>query len=98
WFMDIDGQRELMLDKNREIYWFPEHIKNGRFSKTVVSAPDWNLSRDRFWATAMPVWKGVDKAGNEHIKVVGSYAELKQLSGVELEDYHRPWIDEVTFK
>lgn len=98
WFMDIDGQRELMLDKNREIYWFPEHIKNGRFSKTVVSAPDWNLSRDRFWATAMPVWKGVDKDGNEHIKVVGSYAELKQLSGVELEDYHRPWIDEVTFK
>lgn len=97
WFMDIDGQRELMLDKNTEVYWFPEHIKQGRFAKTVASAPDWNLSRDRFWATAMPVWKGTDAEGKERIKVIGSYAELKELSGVELEDYHRPWIDEVTF-
>jgi len=97
WFMDIDGQRQDMLAQNGPINWFPEHMKQGRFAKTVQSAPDWNISRDRFWATAMPVWKGVDKAGNELVKVVGSYAELKQLSGVELEDYHRPWVDEVTF-
>jgi isoleucyl-tRNA synthetase len=98
WFMDIDGQRQEMLAQNSHITWFPGHIKQGRFAKTVESAPDWNLSRDRFWATAMPVWKGTDKAGQEHVKVIGSYAELKELSGVELEDYHRPWIDEVTFK
>jgi isoleucyl-tRNA synthetase len=98
WFMDIDGQRQEMLEQNGNINWFPEHLKKGRFAKTVESAPDWNLSRDRFWATAMPVWKGTDKDGNEHVKVVGSYAELKELSGVELEDYHRPWIDEVTFE
>ena len=97
WFMDIEGQREAMLSENKNITWFPEHIKNGRFAKTVASAPDWNLSRDRFWATAMPVWKATDKDGNEVVKVVGSYAELKELSGVELEDYHRPWIDDVTF-
>lgn len=97
WFMDIDGQRQEMLSQNSSINWFPEHIKLGRFAKTVESAPDWNLSRDRFWATAMPVWKGRDKSGKEHIKVVGSYAELKELSGVELEDYHRPWIDDVKF-
>jgi isoleucyl-tRNA synthetase len=97
WFMDVDGQREEMLEQNSAINWFPEHIKHGRSAKTIQSAPDWNLSRDRFWATAMPVWKGTDKNGKEHIKVVGSYAELKELSGVELEDYHRPWIDDVTF-
>lgn len=97
WFMDIDGQRQQMLERNSDINWFPEHIKHGRFEKTVQSAPDWNLSRDRFWATAMPVWKGKDSKGHEHIKVVGSYSELKELSGVELEDYHRPWIDDVTF-
>ena len=98
WFMDVDGQREQMLEQNGNINWFPEHIKNGRFAKTVESAPDWNLSRDRFWATAMPVWKGTDdKTGKEHVKVVGSYSELKELSGIELEDYHRPWIDDVTF-
>lgn len=98
WFMDVNGQREMMLEQNGDINWFPQHIKHGRFEKTVESAPDWNLSRDRFWATAMPVWKGTDKQGKESIKVVGSYAELKELSGVELEDYHRPWIDDVTFE
>ena len=93
WFMDIDGQREKMLEKNEPIDWFPSHVKHGRFEKTVLQAPDWNISRDRFWATAMPVWK--TKSGK--VKVVGSYAELKELSGVELEDYHRPWIDDVKF-
>jgi len=97
WFMDIDGQREVMLDENGGVNWFPEHIKNGRSAKTIESAPDWNLSRDRFWATAMPVWKGTDSEGNEHVKVIGSYAELKEVSGVELDDYHRPWIDDVEF-
>lgn len=93
WFMDIDGQREKMLEKNEPINWFPSHVKNGRFAKTVETAPDWNISRDRFWATAMPVWKS--ESGK--VKVVGSYSELKELSGVELEDYHRPWIDDVKF-
>ena len=94
WFMDIDGQREKMLEKNEPISWFPGHVKNGRFEKTVLSAPDWNISRDRFWATAMPVWK--TESGK--VRVIGSYAELKELSGVELDDYHRPWIDDVTFE
>jgi isoleucyl-tRNA synthetase len=97
WFMDIDGQRTEMLRHNSDINWHPEHIKHGRFEKTVQSAPDWNLSRDRFWATPFPVWKGIDKDGNELIKVVGSYDELEELSGKRLDDYHRPWIDDVTF-
>ncbi len=97
WFMDIDNQRTLMLEKNSNIEWFPPHVKNGRFAKTIEQAPDWNISRDRFWATAMPVWKGTDKDGKELVRVVGSYAELKELSGQELDDYHRPWIDEITF-
>ncbi|HAC56701.1 TPA: isoleucine--tRNA ligase [Candidatus Saccharibacteria bacterium] len=94
WFMDIEGQRELMLEKNGPIEWFPSHVKQGRFAKTVQSAPDWNISRDRFWATAMPVWKS--KSGK--VRVVGSYAELKELSSKELDDYHRPWVDDITFE
>jgi len=97
WFMDIDSQRKEMVEANEGIHWFPEHIKHGRFENTVESAPDWNLSRDRFWATPMPVWKGKDSNGKELIKVVGSYDELNDLSGSRLEDYHRPWIDDVKF-
>ncbi len=94
WFFDIQDQKELMLEQNENINWFPAHLKHGRFEKNLEAAPDWNLSRDRFWATAMPVWKS--ESGK--IRVVGSYAELKELSGVELEDYHRPWVDEITFE
>ena len=93
WFFDVEGSKELMLEKNEDINWFPAHLKHGRFAKNIEQAPDWNLSRDRFWATAMPVWKG-DKGS---IKVVGSYDELYELSGVRLEDYHRPWVDQIEF-
>ena len=93
WFFNIQGQKPLMLEQNEHINWFPGYLKHGRFANNIEVAPDWNLSRDRFWATAMPVWKG-DKGT---VKVVGSYKELKDLSGIELDDYHRPWIDEVEF-
>ncbi len=93
WFFDIQGSKPLMLEENENINWFPEHLKHGRFEKNIEAAPDWNLSRDRFWATAMPVWKG-DKGT---VKVVGSYDELYEFSGVRLEDYHRPWVDEIEF-
>jgi isoleucyl-tRNA synthetase len=98
WFFDVQDQKQLMLEKNTEqINWFPGHLKHGRWEKNIEQAPDWNLSRDRFWATAMPVWEGIDKTGKKHQIIVGSYAELKELSGVELDDYHRPWVDAIEF-
>ena len=93
WFMDIGEEKPLLLEQNENINWFPAHLKHGRFAKNIDQAPDWNLSRDRFWASAMPVWKG-DKGT---VRVVGSYAELAELSEVELDDYHRPWVDAITF-
>ena len=93
WFFDIDSQKQMMLEENEHINWFPAYLKHGRFAKNIEAAPDWNLSRDRFWATAMPVWKS--KEGT--VLVIGSYDELKQYSGKELDDYHRPWVDEIEF-
>lgn len=98
WFMDIDGQRNEMLVKNENINWFPSHFKEKRFKNTVETAPDWNLSRDRFWATPIPVWRGTKSDGEVVTKVVGSYAELKDLSEIELEDYHLPYVDRITFE
>ncbi len=94
WFFDVQGSKPLMLEQNENIDWFPAHLKHGRFANNIKDAPDWNLSRDRFWATAMPVWKG-DKGS---IIVVGSYEELFDLSGIKLEDYHRPWVDEIVIE
>jgi len=93
WFFDVDSSKALMIEENENINWFPGYLKHGRFEKNIEAAPDWNISRDRFWATAMPVWKG-DKGT---VKVVGSYDELYELSGVRLDDYHRPWVDEIEF-
>ncbi len=98
WFMDIDGQRKEMLAENENINWFPAHFKEKRFKNTVETAPDWNLSRDRFWATPIPVWRGTKEDGTVVTKVVGSYGELKELSGKELEDYHLPYVDGITFE
>ena len=93
WFFDIEGSKPLMLEQNENVNWFPAYLKHGRFAKNIEQAPDWNLSRDRFWATAMPVWKGDQGT----VKVVGSYDELYELSGVRLDDYHRPWVDAIEF-
>ena len=96
WFMNIKDQKDKMIEENEGINWFPSHIKNKRFKNIITSAPEWNLSRDRFWATPFPVWK-CESAECDEICVVGSYAELKELSGVFLEDYHRPYVDKITF-
>ncbi len=91
WFFDVQGSKPVLFEQNENINWFPAHLKHGRFMKNIEQAPDWNLSRDRFWASAMPVWKGDQGT----VIVVGSYDELYKLSGKRLEDYHRPWIDQI---
>ena len=94
WFLNVADMKTELIENNEKINWFPEYLKHGRFEKNIEVAPDWNLSRDRFWATAMPVWRG-DKGT---MKIIGSYDELYELSGVRLEDYHRPWVDEIEFE
>jgi len=95
WFVKISSLKDKLISANEEVVWHPEHLKHGRFLKGIEMAPDWNISRDRYWGTAIPVWK-CEKCKKE--VVVGSYDELYQLSGHRLEDYHRPYVDKITFK
>ena len=75
WFIAIQGAKKKMLSENEKIQWVPEHLKRGRFKNIIEGAPDWNISRNRFWATPLPIWKEV---GGSRVMVVGSLEELKK--------------------
>ena len=108
WFMGLDKPvtnaegvtktlKQWMIDSNQEITWVPNHIKDGRFGKWLDGARDWNLSRNRFWGTAIPVWKSEDGA----MICVGSIEELARLSGRDaatITDLHTHFIDAIELR
>lgn len=92
WFVNIQEIKAGLLQTNNDqMNWYPDHLKHGRYEKSVGAAPDWNISRNRYWGNPIPIWKCEDC---KEIKVVGSIAEL----GQDIKDLHRPYIDEVILK
>jgi isoleucyl-tRNA synthetase len=95
WYIRTTAKREQLLANNARIDWHPEHIRDGRFGNWLENNVDWALSRDRYWGTPLPFWRCGDC---DHVTVVGSRAELGELTGRDLSelDPHRPYVDEIT--
>ena len=84
-----------MLENIAGSHWVPNFVKEKRFTNWISGARDWNISRNRFWGTPIPLWTNQDLS---EIVCVGSIQELKDLSGTEEDiiDLHRDKIDSIT--
>jgi len=92
WFVAVIKIKEKALELAKEINWSPEHMKEGRFGNWLEGARDWSISRQRYWASVMPIWKC--ECGE--MRVFGSVSDLEEASGQKVDDLHKHVVDEVT--
>ncbi|MFB6224945.1 MAG: class I tRNA ligase family protein, partial [Candidatus Paceibacteria bacterium] len=95
WYVAVTKIKDQILANNENVGWIPSHMKHGRFGNWLENAKDWNVSRNRYWATPMPIWRG-EESGDTI--VIGSYKELESYGATAPEDPHRPFVDEITFE
>lgn len=94
WFVAVTKIKDTALKSAKNINWSPANMKEGRFGNWLDGARDWSISRQRFWASVMPIWV-CEKCGEK--KVIGSVAELEKLSGEKIDDLHKHTVDKITF-
>ena len=92
WYVNVQNLKPSLKVTNVAVHWYPDHFKYGRYLKSLDSAPDWCISRNRYWGSPIPVWEC--ECGERFVP--GSIVELEKASGRNITDLHKPLIDEIT--
>lgn len=103
WFLNVQKIKKQLIKLNNQINWFPKHLKLGRFLKGLENAPDWNISRNRFFGTPIPIWQAeIEKSGKKEtvFRIIGSLQDLKKWAVnpekiKDLDNIHRQYVDDI---
>jgi isoleucyl-tRNA synthetase len=93
WYVRVEDLHDRLTQNNDTVHWMPDYVGDKRFGNWLKEARDWNISRNRFWGSCIPVW--VNEHDSEDTICVGSVAELETLSGVRVTDLHKHFVDKV---
>lgn len=96
WYVRVEDLQERLVKNNAEVHWMPDYVGDKRFGNWLKEARDWNISRNRFWGSCLPVWINEEDAND--MLCVGSVAELEALVGVEVGDLHKHYLDKIVIE
>ena len=96
WYVRVEDLHERLAANNATVHWTPDYVGEKRFGNWLGEARDWNISRNRFWGSCIPVW--VNEADPDDMICVGSAKELEELSGEKVTDLHKHFIDKIVIR